>query len=68
MKERIDTPEGRHQYSKRLGIVEPVFANICSAMGLDRYTLRGRDKVNIQWNLFCVMHNIGKLHRYGWRD
>jgi hypothetical protein len=28
MKARIDTPEGRQIYARRLAIVEPVFANI----------------------------------------
>jgi hypothetical protein len=28
--------------------------------GKDRFTLLGKDKVNIQWLLFCTVHNIGK--------
>jgi hypothetical protein len=67
MRRKIDTDEGRHQYSKRLGIVEPVFANINSAHRLRRFSLRGRDKVNTQWQLFCLVHNIGKIQRYGRR-
>ena len=34
-------------------------------VGLDRYTLRGKAKVNIQWRLFAVVHNIHKLQRFG---
>ena len=48
MKRKIDTPEGRRVYSKRLGIVEPVFGNIRSCKRMDRFTLRGQKKVNIQ--------------------
>ena len=66
MKRRIDSPHGRHVYSQRLGIVEPVFGNIRSTMGLNRFSLRGREKVNNQWQLFTLLHNMGKLHRYGW--
>ena len=29
--------------------------------------LRGREKVNAQWPLFCVVHNIEKLADSGWR-
>jgi hypothetical protein len=47
MKRKIDTDEGRHQYSRR--------------------TLRTRKKVNAQWLLFCLVHNIGKVQRYGSR-
>jgi hypothetical protein len=40
------------------------FANITRTRGLDRFTLRGRRKVNTQWRLYCMVHNIGKVHRY----
>lgn len=65
MKRKIDTEHGRYQYGRRLGAVEPVFANICSAHKLRRFSLRGQRKVNTQWLLYCLVHNIGKLHRYG---
>jgi hypothetical protein len=65
MKRKIDTDEGRYQYSRRLGTVEPVFANICSAHRLRRLSLRGKKKVNAQWLLYCMVHNIGKLQRFG---
>jgi hypothetical protein len=65
MKANIDTPHGRRTYSRRLGIVEPVFANIAAQKGLDRFTLRGRAKVNIQWKLYCMVHNLEKIARRG---
>ena len=45
MKQKIDSIEGKYEYSKRLGIIEPVFANITSTLGLDRFSLRGKVKV-----------------------
>ena len=65
MKEKIDTLEGRRVYSKRLGIVEPVFGNIRTCKKMDRFTLRGKVKVNIQWMLYCLVHNIEKITNYG---
>jgi hypothetical protein len=65
MIERFDTAVGRFLYSRRLGIVEPVFANICHIRGLDRFTLRGKVKVDIQWKLYNMVHNILKILRYG---
>ena len=65
MIKKIDSLKGRYLYSKRMGIVEPVFANICSTKGLNKFTLRGRKKINIQWKLYCILHNIGKMYRYG---
>jgi Transposase DDE domain len=65
MKCKIDTEQGRYQYGRRLGTVEPVFANICSAHRLRRFSLRSKKKVNAQWLLYCMVHNIGKLQRFG---
>ena len=65
MKQKIDTVEGRRTYSKRLGIVEPVFGNIRICKRMDRFTLRGKIKVNIQWMLYCLVHNIEKITNFG---
>ena len=65
MKRKIDTPEGRELYSHRMGIVEPVFANITHQKGLNRFTLRGRRKVDAQWKLYCMVHNIEKIKNFG---
>jgi transposase len=65
MKARIDTPAGRQIYARRLAIVEPVFANLRIQKRLDHFTLRSKAKVDIQWKLFALVHNIGKIHRYG---
>jgi transposase len=65
MKRKIDSAIGRVIYGMRLAISEPPFSHITSALGLDRFTLRGKTKVNTQWNLFCIVHNLTKIHRYG---
>ncbi|MCJ7779473.1 MAG: IS1182 family transposase [Acidimicrobiia bacterium] len=65
MIERFDTDRGRHYYSRRMGTVEPVFANIRGNLGLNRFSHRGRVKVDTQWKLFCLVHNIGKLAMHG---
>jgi transposase len=61
MIQKIDRPEIRDLYSRRMGIIEPVFANITYHKKLNRFTLRGSAKVNIQWKLYCMVHNIGKI-------
>jgi hypothetical protein len=65
MAEKIDTEKGRDIYHQRIAIAEPVFADIKYGKGLDRFTLRGKIKVNIQWVLYCMVHNIGKILTYG---
>ena len=62
MKLKLDTARGREIYARRLGTVEPVFANIQNK-GMRRFTLRGRRKVNAQWQLFAMVHNIEKIAR-----
>ncbi len=66
MKQRLDTPEGRTLYGRRFAIVEPVFGNLRHNKRLDRFTLRGRVKVNAQWQLYCLVHNIEKLAHHGY--
>ena len=65
MKRKIDSVKGRLIYNRRLGTAEPVFGNICSTLGLNRFSLRGKGKVNSQWVLYCAVHNLFKVHRYG---
>jgi hypothetical protein len=65
MKRKIDTIAGRTLHGMLLAIGEPPFAHIRSAIGLDRFTLRSKQKVDIQWKLFCIVHNLKKIHRYG---
>jgi len=66
MKARIDSPEGRIQYGRRFATVEPVFGNLRHNKQLNRFTLRGRVKVDAQWKLYCLVHNIEKLAHHGY--
>ena len=66
MRQAIDSPKGRRLYSQRIGTVEPVFANIRHNKRLTRLNHRGRAKVNTQWNLYCMVHNIEKLAKNGY--
>jgi len=60
MREKIDNPAYREIYSRRMQIIEPVFANMTYCKGMNRFTLRTQKKVNIQWLLFAMVHNIWK--------
>ena len=64
----------RALYGRRLAAVEPVIANLRHNdrrkslwnKGLNRFTLRGRKKVDTQWKLYCMVHNIEKLAHHGY--
>jgi len=64
MKRKFDTVQGRFTYNQRIAIVEPVFANLQNK-GLRRFTLRGKEKVDAQWKLFTLVHNIEKIAHCG---
>lgn len=64
MRDRIDSDAGRRQYGQRFATVEPVFGNLRANKRLNRFTLRGRSKVDGQWKLFALVHNIEKLANY----
>jgi transposase len=66
MKVRIDSPEGRIRYDRRFATVEPVFGNLRHNKQLNRFTLRGQKKVDAQWKLYCLVHNIEKLAHHGY--
>lgn len=66
MKAKIDSTKGKEMITRRFATVEPVFGNIRGNKRLDRFTLRGKNKVDGQWKLYCLMHNIEKLAHHGY--
>ena len=66
MKRKIDSEKGREMIARRFATVEPVFGNLRYNKGLNRFTLRGRHKVDGQWKLYCLVHNIEKLANNGY--
>lgn len=66
MKRKIDSEKGREMIARRFATVEPVFGNLRYNKGLNRFTLRGRQKVDGQWKLMCLVHNIEKLAHNGY--
>ena len=68
LKRRIDSTEGKRMIAARLATVEPVFGNLRHNKRLARFTLRGREKVDGQSKLYCLVHNIEKLGHYEYAD
>jgi transposase len=65
MAAKLGTAGGRALYARRKVIVEPVFGQIKGARGFRRFSLRGLEKVNGEWRLVCLTHNLLKVWRYG---
>ena len=64
---KLKTIEGRDVYKMRKAIVEPVFGQIKGPRGFRRFAFRGLTKVQAEWQLICLTHNLLKLFRAGWR-
>jgi hypothetical protein len=60
MRKKIDDPVYRSLYGRRMQIIEPCFSDMSYCKKMDRFSLRTKKKVNIQWLLYCIVHNIGK--------
>jgi hypothetical protein len=64
MARKLRSRKGREIYARRKTIAEPVFGQTKKARGLRRFLSRGLQKVNGEWALWSLTHNINKLFRY----
>jgi hypothetical protein len=60
----LGTDWGKELYLKRQGSVEPVFGQIKSNRGANRFLRRGRAAVRSEWRLLTATHNLLKLHQH----
>jgi transposase len=60
----LATDWGKELYLKRQGTVEPVFGQIKSNRGANRFLRRGRAAVRSEWRLLTATHNLLKLHQH----
>nr|WP_255002923.1 transposase [Cyanobium sp. HWJ4-Hawea] len=63
MERKLRSKAGHAVYAVRKTAVEPVFGQIKGARGLDRFRLRGLERVNGEWALMATTHNLLKLFR-----
>jgi hypothetical protein len=63
MEQKLRTPEGRRRYLRRQASVEPVVGIIKRVLGFEQFSLRGLQKVTLEWNPVCVAYNLKRLHK-----
>ncbi len=56
--------KGNDLYLKREGSVEPVFGQVKSDRGANRFLRRGRSAGRSKWRLLTATHSLLKLHRH----
>jgi hypothetical protein len=66
MESKLAREEGEAAYAQRCSTVEPVFGQMVTR-GLERFRLRGKRKVQLEWSLWCTTHNLLKLWRHALR-
>jgi transposase len=64
MRLKLDSESGKTIYAKRKVIIEPVFGQIKAAMGFTGFMLRGLKKVNSEFKLVAIAHNLRKISKY----
>jgi len=64
MEDKLKTPQARSRYDLRKQTVEPVFGQIKGARGFRQFSFRGLEKVQQEWGLVCLGHNLLKLWRH----
>jgi len=64
MRRALATERGGELYSRRLGMVEPVFGQIKANRRIGRFKRRGRAAARSEWRLIAATHNLLKLHRH----
>ncbi|HET9283663.1 MAG TPA: IS1182 family transposase [Candidatus Angelobacter sp.] len=63
MEQKLRSPEGRRRYLRRQASIEPVVGIIKKVLGFEQFSLRGLQKVILEWNLVCVAYNLKRLHK-----
>ena len=67
MRSKLDSESGKTIYAKRKHIVEPVFGHIKSVLGFTGFHLRGLEKVNAEFKLVAIAHNLKKISKYAYK-
>jgi len=65
MTHRLETAAGKALYKLRKQTVEPVFGIVKEVLGFRRFSMRGKEKANIEWDLVSISANIKRLHKLG---
>lgn len=60
-KEKLYSEDGKMIYSRRMPIIERVFAYIKGKLGLRKFSRKGLKKAKTEWILGCIIHNLKRM-------
>jgi transposase len=61
VRRKLRTKKGRLIYGLRKQLPEPVFGQMKRCRGLNQFLLRGDEKADAEWSLWCTTHNLMKM-------
>jgi transposase len=61
IKKRIDSAHGQWLQRRRQTVAEGAFGFIKQSLGFQRFSLRGLEKVQTEWQLVCLAFNLRKM-------
>lgn len=67
MRLKLDSQSGKAIYARRKHIIEPVFGHIKAVIGFTGFNLRGLKKVNAEFKLVAIAHNLKKITKYAYK-
>jgi len=67
MQHRLETKSGKKLYRLRKQTVEPVFGIIKEVLGFRRFSMRGVENCNSEWDLVTTSYNLKRLFGLGMR-
>lgn len=63
MELKLRTNRGQAIYRQRGAAVEPSFEQMKDRQGADRFSMRGLERCQGEWQLDAAVHNLRKLHQ-----
>lgn len=63
IRQLLNSPPGKQLYKLRQQIIEPIFGNIKHNLQYTMLHLRTLKKVNAEWQIICLTHNIKQIWR-----
>lgn len=64
MKARLNDTSGKAMYNRRMHPVEAIFGQLKFNLQYTHFLLRGLSKVNAEFALMCIAHNLRKLAKH----
>ncbi|MDA8977258.1 transposase [Akkermansiaceae bacterium] len=63
MAHRLESAVGKAPKKLRKETVEPFFGIVKEGLGFRRFSMRGEEKANIEWDLMSISANVKRLHK-----